>query len=86
MLDWDGFDTSAISRAYREVGVAEFTVLTGALQNMVPIDEEASGRGVMRDEALKASLAMRFLSQCLAASYHSKGLLSEGQPFVRHAT
>ena len=57
-LAWDGFETKAIGGAYRKIGGAVFAVLTGALRNMLLDDEGTSERGVVREDALKASLAM----------------------------
>lgn len=67
----DGFEVLATGGAYREIGGAVFAARTGILRKMEFVDEDVSERGIVREEARKASLAMRFSSQSIAAAYHS---------------
>ena len=61
----------AIGGVYREIGGAVFAARTGTLRKTEFVDEDISEQGIVREEARKALLAMRFSSQSIAAAYHS---------------
>src|SRR6202790_5025510 len=87
-----GVETLCAEGVYR-VGVIVCEVggrgrVTGArgLRNMLPGCALISEHEAIREDVRKASFAMRFLSQRIAALYHCLGALSEGRPVVRQAT
>ena len=72
--------------AVHEVVSGGFICCIGGLRKSPLLDGVILMRGARREEALNASLAMRFSSQRMAAAYQLFGSSSEGQPDVRHAT
>ena len=81
-LTRDGLEAITIGGAYHNGG---FVILVGAQGNMLPVIEGFSWCGDKCKDVLKASFAMQFLSQSLAAAYHSHGTLSDSCPLVRQA-
>ena len=72
--------------AVHEVVSGGFICHIGGLQKSPPLNGVILTWGARCEEALNASLAMRFLSQRMVAVYQLFGSSSEGQPDVRHAT